>query len=145
MHRRGIDWGPRIACVIATLIVDNAHELFFGNPDNNKFAVSIYFLSSALFMVAALFCYAKLLQAKILSDLMELVYLAMVLNGIAWLTYMSGHSLKTINIMFEALTYGTYARLLWIHDGDLDVGAGRDLLRRVVDWGKKIHFKEAQT
>lgn len=144
MHRRGIDWGPRVGCAIATFSIDHAHELFFGHPENTRAAVSVYFFSSALFMVGSIFCYAHMLRAKLASDLMDLAYLAMVLNGIAWATYMGGHSLKTINIMIEALTYGTYARLLWIHDGDLDVGGWRDVVRRVSDWSKKIHFKEAK-
>lgn len=144
MHRRGIDWAPRVAAALVTVIIGKAHSDLFGNPENTKIGISIFLGSSALFNASTIFFYDKILDGKLSSDLQSMAYYAVVLNVLAWIAYMSHQSPQVANIMISALTYGIFTRLMWISDGDNDVGAGRDLLRRVVDWGKKIHFKEAQ-
>jgi hypothetical protein len=141
MNRRGIDWAPRIAAAIATVAIGEAHLLIFGNPVNTRAGISVYLATSALFNAASIFCYAHLLTNKLSSDLQKLAYCAIILNGLAWITYMLELSPRVVNDMVQALTYGTFTRLLWISDGDSDVGGWRDLLRRAADWCMGIHFR----
>jgi hypothetical protein len=107
-------------------------------------AVSLYLGTSALFNAIAILCYDRILRGKLSSDLQHLAYGAIILNFLAWVTYMFNMSPQVVNIMTSAVTYGTFTRLLWVSDGDTDVGWWRDILRRAANWLKSLHFKEAQ-
>lgn len=145
MHRRGLDWPARLAAALVTILIGEAHGMCFGDPSNTRLGVSVYLATSALFNASAIFCYDRILKGQLSSDLQHLAYWAIILNFLAWVTYMFQMSPQVVNIMITALTYGTFTRLLWVSDGDTDVGGWRDLLRRVADWRKSIHFKEAQS
>lgn len=144
MNRRGIDWQSRIFAALATVIIGEVHERSFGNPESTRLAVTVYLSTSALFNAFALLCYTRIVRGKLSSDLQHLAYGAIILNFMAWVTYMFNMSPQVVNIMTSAVTYGTFTRLLWVSDGDIDVGGWRDLLHRSNNWLKGLHFKEAK-
>lgn len=144
MHRRGIEWPERACAALVTLILEAVHNRLFGCQESTRIAVTVYLSTSALFNVAAILCYDRVLRGQLSADLQKLAYCAIILNFLGWATYMFQRSPQVVNIMTAALTYGTFTRLLWISDGDTDVGGWRDLLRRATDWSSSIHFKEAQ-
>jgi len=156
MHRRGIAWRERLFAALATQILVEIHIRLFACEESTRFAVSVYLGTSALFNVAAIVFYDFMLRGNLRRDLQHLEEFAIALNFISWLTYMFDRSPAVINIMTEALTYGTYVRLLWISDGDTDVGGWRDLLRRMADiwdnlfrravgWHQGVLFKKTKS
>lgn len=153
MHRRGIEWAERVCAAAVTLILGEIHRHAFGCESSTRLAVSIYLGTSALFNLAAIICYDRILGGRLRSDLQVMTEVAIALNFLGWLTYMFQSSPVVVNIMTEALTYGTFVRLLWISDGDTDVGGWRDavrrladmwnnLLRRAVDWHQGVFFEK---
>lgn len=133
MHRRRIEWPERLSAALVTLILGEVHLRIFGCTESTRLAVTVYLATSALFNLSAIICYDRLLAGRLRSDVQVMVEIAIALNFLAWLTYMLQASPAVVNIMTEALTYGTYVRLLWISDGDTDAGGWRDLLCRVAN------------
>ena len=155
MHRRGIAWPERLFAALTTMILADVHARLFGCTESTRFAVSVYLGTSSLFNLAAIIFYDRILKGNLRRDLQLLTEVAIALNFLGWLTYMLGSNPAVVNIMTEALTYGTFVRLLWISDGDTDVGGWRDLLRRMADiwnnllrraadWHQGVLFKKAK-
>lgn len=144
MNRRGIEWSARIGAMLVTTILDKAHHLFFGNPENTQLAVTLYLCTSALFNLVAVVYYAHSLRGELSFHMQCGAFVAIVLNVASWVTYLSIHSPAITNFLGTALTYGMFFRLFWVSDGDFDAGGWRDLACRLTDRGRVIYFKEAQ-
>lgn len=153
MHRRGIEWPERLCAAMVTIIMGAIHNRLFECSESTRLAVSVYLGTSALFNLALIICYDRLLAGRLRTDVQVLAEIAIALNFLGWLTYMFQASPAVVNIMTDALTYGTFVRLLWISDGDTDVGGWRDairrlvdlwnnLLRRAVDWHQGVFFEK---
>lgn len=156
MHRRGIAWPERLFAAVATVILAGVHDRLFGCTESTRFAVSVYLGTSALFNIAAIVFYEHILKGNLRRDLQHLTEFAIALNFLGWLTYMFEASPAVVGTMTEAITYGTFVRLMWISDGDTDVGGWRDLLRRMADiwnnllrraadWHQGVFFKETKS
>ena len=138
---------------MVTLILGAVHVRVFGCTESTRLAVTVYLATSALFNLGAIICYDRLLAGRLRAEVQVMAEIAIALNFLGWLTYMFQASPMVVNIMTDALTYGTYVRLLWISDGDTDAGGWRDLLcrmadlwnsifRRSVNWHQSVFFEK---
>lgn len=144
MIRRGIEWQSRLAAVIATIIIDKAHKLMFGGPENTFMGITVYLSSAALMSFAAIVCYAHILKGQLSFDLQRLAFCAIALNFLGWLTYLAQQSPAIINQLIAAVTYGTFTRILWISDGDSDAGGWHDLVHRLFGRSQGLHNQKAK-
>ena len=145
MFRRRLDWSGRASAALATILIDKAHGLIFGGPENTVAGVTVYLASAALMSFIAIVIYAHIIKGQLSFDLQRLSFCAIALQFTGWLLYLAQQSPAIINQLIAAVTYGTFTRILWTGDGDSDAGGWRDLFCRLFGGGASVHSKKAKS
>lgn len=145
MYRRRLDWPGRFTAILFMVILDKAHSVAFGHPQNTPLGVTVYCGTAALFSAAAVVFYSHALQGCLAYDMQRLALCAIFLNASSWIFYMAQESPSIINFLMKMVTYGMFLRVCWINDDDTDYGGWRDLLRRCNSGRQQLHTKAANS